>query len=216
MGNGYACLYLDEYPDNLLFDVLGEEVPRPKDYKGSVEYVLHTALTAREADAVHYRYGYGLTLDDVGARLGGVTRERARQIIAKALRKLRYPSRANILRDGLAAAEEDKRNAAVEAANVKIKASLEKALSENGVEDPVKGHVLASFETDIAVLTAPLEALDLSNRSYNILKRAGIDTLGDIIEHTEQDLMRLRNCGPKSLFEIEVKAAQYGYRLQKT
>ena len=61
-------------------------------------------LTERERDVITMRYGLedgrNRTLEDVGRQVG-VTRERIRQIEAKALRKLRHPSRAKMLRDYL-------------------------------------------------------------------------------------------------------------------
>jgi RNA polymerase primary sigma factor len=61
-------------------------------------------LTEREREVLYMRYGLqdgrNRTLEDVGKQIG-VTRERIRQIEAKALRKLRHPSRANMLRDYL-------------------------------------------------------------------------------------------------------------------
>ena len=54
---------------------------------------------------------------------------------------------------------------------------------------------------------------DLSVRSFNCLKRASINTLDDIISKTEDDLMRVKNLGKKSLEEVLRKVKEYGYYL---
>ncbi|MDR0435079.1 MAG: AAA family ATPase [Gracilibacteraceae bacterium] len=57
-------------------------------------------------------------------------------------------------------------------------------------------------------LSLPLEELDLSVRSFNCLKRANINTVGDIAEYSRYQLLRLRNLGRKSMDEIVVKLAE--------
>lgn len=51
----------------------------------------------------------------------------------------------------------------------------------------------------------PIEALELSVRSYNCLKRAGISTIGDLTDKTEEEMMKVRNLGKKSLKEVKAK-----------
>ena len=58
------------------------------------------------------------------------------------------------------------------------------------------------------LLEKSLEELDLSVRPYNCLKRAGINTVGDLVGHTEVEVMRVRNLGKKSLDEIHDKVAE--------
>ena len=48
-----------------------------------------------------------------------------------------------------------------------------------------------------------IEELDLSVRSYNCLKRAGINTVQELTERTVEDMMKVRNLGKKSLEEVE-------------
>ena len=63
------------------------------------------------------------------------------------------------------------------------------------------------------VLEMTIEELDLSVRSFNCLKRAGINTDEDLINKTEEDMMRVRNLGRKSLDEVVAKLASLGFTL---
>lgn len=63
------------------------------------------------------------------------------------------------------------------------------------------------------VLEMTIEELDLSVRSYNCLKRAGINTVEDLINRTEEDMMKVRNLGRKSLEEVLQKLAALGLSL---
>ncbi|MBC8537121.1 DNA-directed RNA polymerase subunit alpha [Feifania hominis] len=65
------------------------------------------------------------------------------------------------------------------------------------------------------VLEMTIEELDLSVRSFNCLKRAGINTVEDIIERTEEDMMKVRNLGRKSLEEVIQKLESLGLYLKK-
>ena len=60
------------------------------------------------------------------------------------------------------------------------------------------------------VLDKTIEELDLSVRSYNCLKRADIQTVKDLTERTEADMMKVRNLGQKSLDEIKIKLNDLG------
>jgi DNA-directed RNA polymerase subunit alpha len=63
------------------------------------------------------------------------------------------------------------------------------------------------------VLEMTIEELDLSVRSYNCLKRAGINTVEDLINKTEEDMMKVRNLGRKSLEEVVQKMEALGLSL---
>ena len=65
------------------------------------------------------------------------------------------------------------------------------------------------------VLEMTIEELDLSVRSYNCLKRAGINTVEDLTNRTEEDMMKVRNLGRKSLEEVVTKLAAFGMSLAK-
>ena len=68
--------------------------------------------------------------------------------------------------------------------------------------------------SDDRVLDRTIEELDLSVRSYNCLKRAGINTVFDLTEKTEPEMMKVRNLGRKSLEEVKVKLADLGLELK--
>ncbi len=66
------------------------------------------------------------------------------------------------------------------------------------------------------VLEMTIEELDLSVRSYNCLKRAGINTVQELTERTMDDMMKVRNLGKKSLEEVEQKLEALGLGLKQT
>ena len=65
------------------------------------------------------------------------------------------------------------------------------------------------------VLEMTIEELDLSVRSYNCLKRAGINTVEDLTNKSEEDMMKVRNLGKKSLEEVIFKLNGLGLYLKK-
>ncbi len=76
---------------------------------------------------------------------------------------------------------------------------MEDVIKESGVEQQNKGQQLM------------IEDLDLSVRSYNCLKRAGIQTVDELTQKTEDEMMRVRNLGKKSLKEVKDKLIELGY-----
>ena len=64
------------------------------------------------------------------------------------------------------------------------------------------------------VLDLTIDELDLSVRSFNCLKRAGINTVEDLIGKSEEDMMRVRNLGRKSLEEVIAKLNSFGFTLR--
>lgn len=65
------------------------------------------------------------------------------------------------------------------------------------------------------VLEMTIEELDLSVRSYNCLKRAGINTVQELANKTEEDMMKVRNLGRKSLEEVKARLEELGLGLRK-
>lgn len=63
-------------------------------------------------------------------------------------------------------------------------------------------------------LALPIEDLDMSVRSYNCLKREGINTAGELVSRSEADLMDIRNFGQKSIDEVKEKLQELGMSLK--
>ena len=76
--------------------------------------------------------------------------------------------------------------------------------------------ILVSQDDDKAqkVLEMSIEDLDLSVRSYNCLKRANIHTVEDLTKRTEEDMLKVRNLGRKSLEEVVKKLEDLGLSLK--
>ncbi len=64
------------------------------------------------------------------------------------------------------------------------------------------------------ILEMAIEDMDLSVRSYNCLKRAGINTVQNLIQKTEEDMLKVKNLGKKSLDEIFLKLESYGLKFK--
>ena len=73
--------------------------------------------------------------------------------------------------------------------------------------------VVDQDEKHDALLDTAIEDLDFSVRTYNCLKRANINTIGDLVAKTEEDMMKVRNLGKKSLEEVVVKLEELGLSL---
>ncbi|MBX5475822.1 MAG: DNA-directed RNA polymerase subunit alpha [Clostridia bacterium] len=66
------------------------------------------------------------------------------------------------------------------------------------------------------LLSQSIDELELSVRSYNCLKRAGINTIGELVAKTPEDMMKVRNLGKKSLEEVQEKLAALGLSLRQS
>ena len=64
------------------------------------------------------------------------------------------------------------------------------------------------------ILEMNIEDLDLSVRSYNCLKRAGINTVEELVQRDEEEMMKVRNLGRKSLEEVQAKLSALGLSLR--
>jgi DNA-directed RNA polymerase subunit alpha len=79
---------------------------------------------------------------------------------------------------------------------------------DGDVAEPVLGGSMPSHDD------TPIEELELGVRSYNCLKREGIETIGDLIQRTDQELMCIPNFGRKSIEEVRERLAQNNLKLR--
>ena len=77
--------------------------------------------------------------------------------------------------------------------------------------------ILVSREEDkqVKLLELPIEEMDLSVRSYNCLKRAGINNVEDLTKKSRGDMLKVKNLGIKSIDEVIAKLESYGLSLRK-
>lgn len=204
------------YPYNLLDDIIRPvvrgreegrwEMPLNQDQEAGLSEAI-SSLTEREQGMLLAYYEGENTLEQVG-KMYDVTRERVRQVIAKAVRKLRHPVRLNQIRYGL---EGCKKETEVELRKDMLSKD-ERTLDEWEeelmhrrlfLEQFADGLNVSSTPKQESVYLLPIEEMDLSVRSFNCLRRAGCYTLGDICDIArEGNLHKLRNVGKKSIEEI--------------
>lgn len=104
-----------------------------------------------------------------------------------------------------------------EAVSIGAKILNEHLLLFVGLTDEAKeAEIMVEKEEDKKekVLEMTIEELDLSVRSYNCLKRAGINTVQELITKTEEDMMKVRNLGRKSLEEVQEKLEELNLSLR--
>ncbi len=104
-----------------------------------------------------------------------------------------------------------------EAASLAAKILTEHLMLFINLTDQVQGvEILVEKEESKKekILEMNIEDLDLSVRSYNCLKRAGINTVDELVQWDEDEMMKVRNLGRKSLEEVQQKLAQLGLSLR--
>lgn len=212
--------------DNYWKDIISEDQMR------GLETAMEM-LSPRETEALLLYFREGLNLEEIGQRFG-VTRERARQVIAKATRKLRHPTRSRLITLGVQGAalqnESKKRRLHLEAESQELDACeraldlIREGLCERAAalsrasgkffdfqEQTLSGPTPASGKADLMDMS--IDELELSVRSWNCCKRAGINTLGELVDRARLGenggLLRIRNLGRKSLEELLGKILVY-------
>ena len=80
----------------------------------------------------------------------------------------------------------------------------------NSIVEDVEVIAESKVETTNKFQNMTIDDLELSVRSFNCLKRAGIQTVEELIQKTEEDMMKVRNLGKKSLKEVKEVLASYG------
>ncbi|MFP4056885.1 MAG: DNA-directed RNA polymerase subunit alpha C-terminal domain-containing protein [Candidatus Brocadiia bacterium] len=102
------------------------------------------------------------------------------------------------------------------ARNLRLGQDREEAIPSIEHEPEEEAPAPEGVEADQAVLATPISELDLSLRSRKCMERLGIATLGQLIEHTAEDLLASRNFGRTSLAELTECLTRYGLQLKRT
>lgn len=236
IGHGYEA----PWPYNLLDDLLAKKScgnrDKEEDFWGDIltdsqalglEQAI-ASLAVREQDAVKAYYQHGLSLEQVGNQFN-VTRERARQVIAKAVCKLRHPSRFNLIRYGADYKDKlissNEKLAEIERETQELQARKEELTKQVHNLTCTRESILAEICASAAGMmdgsvqpkdgrkatgVVTLDEMELSVRSWNCLKRAGVKTLPDLVDRMKSgELVKIRNLGKRSILELLDKVKTY-------
>lgn len=211
----------NEYPENICRDLKITIDNYPDLYDDIVEsfdkrFSELNVYTDREMMIFNLRYKNYYTLGQIANEIG-ISTERVRQILAKAVRKLMKPNVFNRLVE-----HETKLEMLNAEETSRIREELKKEMSLEVAMDIVAEKF--GFESKEALeeclnngsrfgndkLDMTIDELDLTVRSYNCLKRRRVNTVGELVEYTLEDLMRFRNMGRKSIREVVEKVHNLG------
>lgn len=186
----------------------------------AVRWSLQARLTEREYEVLSYKLGFedgnSHGLEQTSRRFC-ITRERVRQIEAKALRKLKY---RNTFPRIVSSSDEQKAEIVTIINDIeelrkdpvfKKEAELRQRLRKIS-KMPFECAEEAAKYLDGGILDfSDIDRLGLSVRAYNCLKRAGINTVADIIKLPKEDWPKVRNLGRHAMEEVEEKVRAVGY-----
>jgi hypothetical protein len=189
----------------------------------SVESLEQASSGRSYANIIGMRFGldgYGArTLKAIGMHYG-VSAERIRQLEEKALRLLRHPSRSwklrrlfrSVLENIIQELSEEKESLRAEINTISGERNqLWQELQEEkkkGIPEEAKTRFGVQLPEGIDVYE-----LEFSPRLHNCLRNNGINTLGQLLQYTELELLRLKNFGRKTLNELKVLLSEWGYSL---
>jgi len=213
--------------DELLKGYSDDPYP-PMLYAPILESVLVDALTEAQLKAVHLRYEQRMTYGQVAEAMG-VHHSRARMVVIDAL--VRLQKGRNYFRlKAVPVIEVRKQKQNVSGLREENDELVQQI---NGLEQQIKElkQRNAKLKDRIADLTgerkriedahqrvkpeSSIKELYLNARAYNALERAGIETVGDLIGHTEQDLLRRPRMGKVTVSDIIGALYQCGYELKQ-
>ena len=207
-----------DYAGRLYCAVFGTEEDFDDVNVKGVLNVLNT-LSERERYVLECRFRYGKTLKAIGNEIG-VTNEVIRQNEVKALRKLRHPSRSQPMKIETILKERDHYMQRADAYGVELAKANEVIKELRRILDTaVAGlpiNAVANhdpLQADVKdICNTVIEDMDLSVRTYNCVKRAGYNTLGDLLTITYEQVYKIRNLGKRSLDELIDKVHGLGFR----
>lgn len=205
------------YPYSLLDAIIGEfwDTLIEPDQEAAINYVIST-FSEREQLLLDLYYKRGKTFDQCGKEVG-VTRERVRQIIAKSLRRMRHPSRMNLIRYGLDGYEHyvanKKRRAQLEAEDRDLDELEQELIARRLYLESALECVSPVDEDKRKHSGIDIDEMNFSVRTFNCLRRANICTLNDLVQKASTDgyegFTKVRNLGRKSIDEIYGKLEEY-------
>ena len=99
--------------------------------------------------------------------------------------------------------------------NGTVEASELVSLSGKLLVEHINLFVAKEEDKQVKLMELPIEEMDLSVRSYNCLKRAGINTVEDLVKKSRADMLKVKNLGIKSIEEVIQKVESYGLSLRK-
>ena len=203
-----------DWPYNLLTQVMVEPNDPLDHLTDEAELCLAMCmcrLTETEKRVLWMRYFEQKTLPEVGEAFS-VTRERIRQVEAKAIRKLRHPSCSYILKNGVKAYIDKRVNEKVTEVLKIREAEMNAELREKMADVVIRDD--EDKRTMIAKLKATtIDELSLSLRPCNCLKRQFVHTVGDLIDRypTYEQFITIRNLGRKSAEEVIERVQELGF-----
>lgn len=175
------------------------------------------SLTSREQTVIRGYYQDRKTEREIAEELG-LSTSRIQQIESHAMRKLRHPSRLAYIVYGNGYYINKKQEAEKITKTYAIQQAAKELERLNELIE-IKSATLTNTKHVICnnahFLDLSIENLDLTVRGYNCLKRAGIETVGELVTITEKDLMKIRNMGRKAADDIIAKLRDYGLALQE-
>lgn len=161
----------------------------------------------------HYVYDYfanHMALNDIGQK-HGVTSQRASQAIRSWFHQHLGLRTRELLNDGVQLTIQRQHAGSYNTgynsgyATGVIEGKYEALHPKKAKEDP----------SDAKILNMSIEECEFSIRSYNCLKRAGVESVGDLVNLTEEQLMKVRNLGRRSYDEIMAKITKFGLSLRE-
>ena len=192
-------LKLKEYPYNLIDALDLEPVDVIENFESRLNRIFLEYMTSRDQFVLMQIYSCQRTFEEV-ARFMDISSSRVQQIHAKALRRLHYHKK--YLLTGIYSEPEHMARKKFE----EYILSMRDSWTYESALDYIKNHK----KTYCPIKEDNIDDLELSIRSSNCLKRAGITSVQQLTEKTVEDMMKVRNLGKKSLKEIRNKLQSLG------
>ena len=210
----------DVYPENVLGIATIDNSMYAPEILERFEEILKE-FTPREQEIIALRYQQYKTFEEIG-KVYGVTRERVRQILTKAIIKIRYKFTHFVEKIEFEKFEKQEQEFYQKSYDdlVAKRQELIELFKQNGEYTEEMeiyfGEVFPKSAVKVRYEDLDIEELDLSVRSYNCLRRVGIKKIGDLLKLSyPYDYWKIRNLGKKSLKEIVDKLKEHGLNIEE-